>query len=155
MPIRRKIAKSPKRRLPSRPTPKPRAVKQSANIEFATPSDVELVRIKGTPQRGGGAGGEAWRIDFRGRRAGIIFVNLIAELPLGEHASIQIYLNASNQGRHIGRLAYRKACSASAHASIYAHMRKSNIASIRAAEEAGFVDATPPGEVQKIMVCHK
>lgn len=38
------------------------------------------------------------------------------------------------------------------HDKIYAHMRKSNVASRRAAEEAGFIDVTPPGHVQLIMM---
>jgi RimJ/RimL family protein N-acetyltransferase len=114
--------------------------------------DIDLVRTRGTKARGGGQGGEAWRIDAEGKRAGVIFINMIDEVPIGLHASIQIYLNAASQGRHIGRIAYRKACDASAHDVIYAHMRKSNTASRRAAEEAGFVEATPKGDPQLIMV---
>jgi RimJ/RimL family protein N-acetyltransferase len=113
--------------------------------------DVELVRTKGTPGRGAGLGGEAWRIDWRGKRAGVVFINHIDESPLGPHASIQIYLNIGSQGHGIGRVAYRVACENSVHDLIYAHMRKSNIASRRAAEEAGFVEATPSGEPQLIM----
>ncbi|MEZ5959783.1 MAG: GNAT family protein [Hyphomonadaceae bacterium] len=111
-----------------------------------------MTRTKGTPGRGGGAGGEAWRIEVAGKRAGVIFINLIDQAPIGRHASIQIYLNAASQGRHIGRTAYRKACEASQYDAIYAHMRKSNTASRRAAEEAGFSDATPPGEAQCVML---
>jgi RimJ/RimL family protein N-acetyltransferase len=140
-----------KRRRPTRPTPKPRSVKQPNKVP-ATAGDIALVRTKGTKERGGGPGGEAWRIDAEGKRAGVIFINIIDEVPIGRHASIQIYLNAASQGRHIGRIAYRKACEASAHDIIYAHMRKSNIASRRAAEEAGFVEATPKGDPQLIMV---
>jgi RimJ/RimL family protein N-acetyltransferase len=34
---------------------------------------------------------------------------------------------------------------------VYAHMRKANVASRRAAEEAGYVDASPSGFAQLIM----
>lgn len=110
------------------------------------------MRTKGTRGRGGGKGGEAWRVEVDGKRAGVVFVNLIDEPPIGPHASIQIFLNVANQGRKIGRIGYQKACEASAYDVIYAHMRKSNLASTKAAEAAGFADATPPGEAQKIMV---
>jgi hypothetical protein len=48
-------------------------------------------------------------------------------------------------------MGYRIACENSQYDVVYAHMRKSNIASRRAAEEAGFVDATPPGHQQRIL----
>lgn len=144
--------KPTRRRSPTRPTPKPKAVKVPVNALPVTPDGVMLVRTKGTPERGGAVGGEAWRIEVDGKRAGVVFVNLIDEQPIGHHASIQIFLNASSQGRKIGRVGYRKACEASVYDVIYAHMRKSNVASWRAAEEAGFVDATPAGESQKVVV---
>ena len=140
-----------KRRKPTRATPKPRAVKPRHDAGPVSPDDVKLTRTKGTPERGGGAGGEAWRIEAQGKRAGVVFVNVIEEPPIGRHASIQIFLNAASQGQRIGRVAYRKACEASAHDIIYAHMRKTNLASRRAAEEGGFSDATPPGHAQLIM----
>jgi RimJ/RimL family protein N-acetyltransferase len=144
--------KTARRRRPTRPTPKPRIIKARSNAFAVTPEQVQLVRMRGTPGRGGGAGGEAWRVDANGERAGVVFINMIDEPPIGRHASIQIYLNAANQGRKIGRVAYRKACEASAYDLIYAHMRKSNIASRRAAEEAGFSDVTPAGHAQLIMM---
>lgn len=113
---------------------------------------ITLVRTAGTLGRGGGPEGEAWRIDVEGKRAGVVFINCIDEPPIGKHASIQIYLNAPSQGRHIGRIGYRMACEQSAHSKIYAHMRHENVASIRAAQEAGFRDATPNGFTQVIMV---
>ena len=109
------------------------------------------MRSRGTPKRGGGAGGEAWTIEAGGERAGTVFINIIDEPPLGRHASLQIFLNRESQGRQIGRLAYRAACHASQYDLIYAHMRKSNIASRRAAEEAGFENVTPAGHSQLIL----
>lgn len=120
------------------------------------PADaVHLVRTRGTPKRGGGQGGECWRIEVNGKRVGTVFINLIDEKPLGKHASLQIYLNLKNQGIGIGRVAYKLACEASEYLTIYAHMRKSNIASRRAAEEADFVDATPASYQQLIMAWTK
>jgi RimJ/RimL family protein N-acetyltransferase len=113
---------------------------------------VHLVRVKGGPGRGGGAEGEAWRIEANGKRAGTIFINIIDEPPIGRHASVQIFLNKASQGQGIGRVAYREACEQSAHDPVYAHMRKSNIASRRAAEAAGFRDITVNDYSQHIMM---
>ncbi|WP_453967304.1 GNAT family N-acetyltransferase [Bradyrhizobium elkanii] len=143
--------KSAKRR-PTHPTPKPKATRPRQDLAPVVPDQVILVRTKGASGRGGGSGGEAWRIDAKGKRAGIVFINVIDEPPFGKHASIQIFLNQPHQGRKIGRTAYRKAAEASEHTTIYAHMRKSNIASRRAAEEAGFSDVTPSGHPQLIMM---
>jgi RimJ/RimL family protein N-acetyltransferase len=133
-----------------RPTPKPCAIKPGPPV---APELVRIVSTKGTAGRGGDAGGESWRIEVDGKRAGVVFINLIDEPPIGRHASIQIFLNATSQGRRIGRVAYRLACEASgAYDTIYAHMRKSNIASRRAAEEAGFTKAALPDQPQLIMV---
>jgi RimJ/RimL family protein N-acetyltransferase len=147
-------AVKPKRakRRAAHPTPKPPVRKPRGNAAAFTAGQIELVRTKGTRDRGGGPGGEAWRIDADGKRAGVIFINRIDEPPIGPHASIQIYLNVPHQGRKIGRVAYRKASDASAYDTIYAHMRKSNVASRRAAEKAGFKDVTPPNESQLLMM---
>lgn len=114
-------------------------------------ADVTLRRSKGTPNRGGGPGGEAWTIFAAGERAGVVFVNWIDEPPLGQHASIQIFLNQASQGRQIGRAAYQKAAEASAYDILYAHIRQSNIGSRKAAEAAGFVDVTKPSDSQVVM----
>lgn len=143
--------KPAKRRRPLRPTPKPRSVNTTDRAPVPE-AEVVLVPTRGTPGRGAGPGGEAWRIDAAGARAGVVFINCIDEPPVGKHASIQIYLNAPSQGRRIGRAGYRKACAASRYSTIYAHMQHKNVASIRAAKEAGFVDATPSGHSQVIMV---
>jgi RimJ/RimL family protein N-acetyltransferase len=144
----------PKRtkRRAAHPTPKPRVRKPPENASAFTAEQIQIKRTKGTPGRGGGPGGEAWRIEADGKRAGVVFINRSDEPPIGPHASVQIYLNVPHQGRKIGRVAYRKACEASAYDVIYAHMRKSNIASRRAAEEAGFRDVSPPDAIQLIMM---
>jgi len=142
---------APKRRRPARETPKPRPVKPRMTEARVSASEVYLVSVAGTPGKGQGLGGEKWRIEVGGVRAGEVYINVIDEPPIGHHASLQIYLNIKSQGRGIGRVGYAKACQLSAHEIIYAHMRRSNIASRRAAEAAGFVDATPSGFKQLIL----
>ena len=137
-------------RTPTRPTPKPK-MKPRPNLEKVSPADVELVPTKGTPGKGGGPGGHSWVIKAAGERAGVIYINFIDEPPVGKHASIQIFLNQKSQGRGVGRVAYRLASEASQYDEVYAHMRKANVGSRRAAEEAGYVDVSPPGFTQLIM----
>lgn len=144
-------ASSSKRRRQARETPKPRPVKLRTAEPKVSASEVALVSVAGTPGKGKGPGGEKWRIEVGGVRAGEVYINVIDEPPLGRHASLQIYLNIKSQGRGIGRVGYAKACQLSAHETIYAHMRRSNVASRRAAVAAGFVDATPPGFTQLIL----
>lgn len=116
------------------------------------PEHIQLVKTKGTKGRGGGPDGEAWRIELDGKRCGIVFINLIDEPPIGKHASLQIYLNKASQGRKIGRLGYAQAAALSRYDTIYAHMQKANVASARAAQEAGFVELEPNAHRQKVMV---
>lgn len=144
-------ASSPKRRRPAKETPKPRPVTPRTAEPKVSASEVALVSVSGTPGKGKGPGGEKWRIEFGGVRAGEVYINVIDEPPIGRHASLQIYLNIKSQGRGIGSVGYAKACQLSSHETIYAHMRRSNVASRRAAETAGFVDATPPGFTQLIL----
>jgi len=148
---KRSTPKSKPRRRPTRPTPKPRPVKAHSPLGPVSPTEVRLVRINGAPARGGGPGGEAWRIEAAGELAGDVFINMVDEPPIGPHPSIQIFLNRKSQGRRIGRVSYHAACEASQYPVIYAHMRKSNIASRRAAEEAGFKDMSPLGYAQLIL----
>ena len=110
--------------------------------------DVELKAGKGSVETGGGKGGHFWWIyatdsSQEEKKAGKVYINLTDEDPVGEHASIQIFLNKSSQGKHIGRWAYKKACEESAYDVVYAHIRKSNVASVKSAEAAGFVKCFP------------
>lgn len=145
------MPKPPKRRSPAQSSPKPRPVRPVPPEERVSADRVSLVRAKGTPDRGGGPGGEAWSILYDATRAGRIFINWIDEPPLGPHASIQIYLNRQSQGRGVGRAAYRLASYASQYDTIYAHMRKSNEPSKKAAAAAGYVDVSPPDYNQHLM----
>ena len=65
-------------------------------FSFVTEDDVELIPGKGSKQSGGGPGGQYWNIFATGKRAGKVFINWINEEPLGEHASLQIYLNKAS-----------------------------------------------------------
>jgi len=107
-------------------------------LQAVRAEEVRLERGKGTKSRGGDRGGSYWHIFVFEERVGHVYVNVIDEQPFGTHPSIQIFLNKDQQGRRIGRVAYRLACEASGYDEVFAHMRKSNVASRRAAEEAGF-----------------
>ena len=112
--------------------------KQLASAPRINPASIRLRPGRGNKSSGGGAGGRYWHIHAGDLRAGRVFINIIDQPPLGRHPSLQIYLNRPDQGLGIGSTAYRLACEASGHQEVYAHMRKSNIASRRAAENAGF-----------------
>lgn len=140
-----------KRRSPSRPTPKPKVTKPPKGGPKIEPDLVQLVRRPGYKSKGDGPGGEYWDVMGPDGRAGEVFVNVIDEAPLGRHASMQIFLNQNQQGRGIGRVAYRLAAEASQHDPLYLHMRKSNHASRLAAEAAGFADVSTADIKQLIL----
>jgi RimJ/RimL family protein N-acetyltransferase len=122
-----------------------------ANSEIVDPSIVRLEQGHGSKGRGDGPGGTYWHVYAGGRRAGHVYVNVVDDASLGTHASIQIQINKALQGRGIGKIAYRLAAERSGHGTVYAHMRKSNTASRRAAEVAGFEVIDAPGERQLLM----
>ena len=107
---------------------------------------------KGALGRGAGPGGHYWHVFAGGKRAGRVWINVIDEPPVGHHASLTIELNQASRGRHIGRYAYAAAAAASSHDRIYLHMRKSNAASRRAAEHAGFRVVTDIETPQLLML---
>lgn len=141
-----------KRRKPARPTPKPKTPPAPRNRARVSASEVQLMKRNGRKAKGDGPQGEYWEVRVMEKRAGEVFVNVIDEPPLGRHASLQIFLNKPDQGRGIGRIAYRMAAEESVHDRLYLHMRKANVASRIAAEAAGFLDASPPGITQLILV---
>jgi RimJ/RimL family protein N-acetyltransferase len=136
-----------------RPTPKPKDPGRGGPP--IDPSAVTLRKGKGSAERGGSRGGTYWHIEADGRRVGYIFINLIADEDLGDHPSIQIHLNTSMRGRGIGTAAYRMASQESEYDAIYAHMRKSNLASIKAALGAGYEILELPSASQLTMVWHR
>lgn len=135
-----------------RSTPPPPTSVRSGSRPPADPDEVRLEKGTGSAGRGNGPGGGFWHIYLGTTRAGAVYINVIDELPLGTHASIQIKVNQNCQGRGIGRIAYRLASVASEHNTVYAHMRKSNLASRKAAEYAGYVVDEDVSTPQLIMV---
>jgi len=118
---------------------------------YALGETVTLQRGKGGRDTGGDVGGFFWKVYNNDILAGKVFINYIDEEPVGEHASIQIFLNKQSQGKHIGRFAYAKACEEGSYDEVYAHMRKGNIASRKAAEAAGFKAVSMAGISQLLL----
>ncbi len=110
----------------------------SKPLEPVEQSDVRLKAGKGSAGRGGGSAENYWHIYLDETRVGYVYINIVNEQPLGEHASIQIHINQNHRARGIGSVAYRLACEESKHSAIYAKMRKANVGSQKAAERAGF-----------------
>lgn len=100
--------------------------------------DISLQRGKGNSFKGGGIGGYYWHVFVGQTRVGKVYINLCTDTVIGQHASIQIFINQAMRGRHIGQCVYRLACEQSCYNVVYAHMRKSNVASKKAAQKAGF-----------------
>lgn len=111
---------------------------QGEESQHASDEDVELVRGKLAKNKKNPPDNYFWNIFFRQQRAGKVSIDLIDEPHLGRHASIQIFLNKASQGKHIGRIAYAKACTLSHYDVVYASMRRNNIASYRSAQAAQF-----------------
>src|SRR5262245_18745601 len=97
------------------------------------PAAVRLGSGKGSAGRGSGPGGHYWHIYLGETRVGYVYINVLDETPFGKHASIQIHINQTHRGRGIGRVAYRLACEQGGYDEVVATMRKSNVASQRAA----------------------
>ncbi len=151
---RRRQTPKPKKRSPRRTKPKEKPVsakKPGAGKPPIDPTTIRLVAGKGGPDRGGGPGGHYWHIYAGDTRAGHVYINVIEEAPFGKHASIQIQVNKTLHGRGIGKVAYRMACEQSGHDVVFAHMRKNNIASQKAAAAAGFVVVNDPAITQLAM----
>lgn len=126
---------------------KKRSAKRSTSAEDRRPrkrlerveqASVRLEAGRGSAGRGSGPGGHYWHICFRETRVGYVFINVFDEAPFGKHASIQIHINQTHRGYGIGSVAYQLACEQSGHDEVIATMRKSNVASQRAAARAGF-----------------
>jgi hypothetical protein len=124
-------------------------IEQSESIDKGSngrrQTQVSLVEGKGSKTRGGEPGGRYWHVFAQGHRVGCVFINRHRN-ERGERPSLQIFLSASARGKGYGRVAYRLACEQSGYDEVYVEMRKSNIASRKAAEAAGFVvDAAGAG----------
>lgn len=99
-------------------------MKEKSTSTVVSESDISLIAGRGTKTTGGGSGGHYWNIFCEEKKAGKVFINLINVEPLGEHPSLQIFLNKASQGKHIGRYAYGKACELSSYDQVFAYMSK-------------------------------
>ncbi len=133
-------------------TPKPPTVKAKSKLGPVKADDIEIISTSGTRHKGGGPGCEAWIVMAEGKRAGVAYINLLDDHIRGLHPSFHVFLNRPSQGRQIGRTVYKQCCLLSRYDVIYAHMRKSNTASRKAAEHAGFNDVSVKGDIQLVMV---
>lgn len=79
-----------------------------------------------------------WHIYAGKLRAGHIAIKESHSEDLGDHYSVDIHINQRHRGKGIGKSAYKQASVKSGYPVIYAHMRKSNVASQKAAEAAGY-----------------
>ncbi|WP_375444402.1 hypothetical protein [uncultured Fibrella sp.] len=107
-------------------------------LEPISCNQVELRTGRGSKVKGGGPEGHYWHIYVNDKRAGNVYINIIDDERLGRHPSIHLFLNQQMRGKHIGRCVYKIACELSQYDAVYAHMRKSNDASKKAALEAGY-----------------
>jgi hypothetical protein len=117
----------------------------------ATGGPIRLEPGRGTAAHGGSPGGSFWHVYQGPKRAGRVWINRIDDALIGEHYSLSIELNRASRRQGIGTEAYRLAAESSGHAEVWLHMRKSNVASRRAAEKAGFEFVDVPGERQLVM----
>jgi RimJ/RimL family protein N-acetyltransferase len=80
----------------------------------------------------------SWNILADGKRAGNVHIGKDTSRADDSRDWITIHVNQALRGKGVGTEAYRQACEQSGLPIVYAHMRKSNLASRRAAEKAGF-----------------
>lgn len=116
------------------------------------PPNVTLQKGSGGTKTGGEPGGAFWWVLADGAKAGKVWINMTKTRGQDqEHPSLSIALPKRSQSRGIGTQAYRLAAEASGHDVVWLHMRKSNEASRRAAEKAGFVVVDVPEDPQLVM----
>lgn len=95
-----------------------------------------------------------WHIYANAVRAGQVYIDFVENPVLGRHAAINIFLNQKSQSKGIGRIGYEQACKKSNLDTVYAHMRKNNLASKKAAKAAGFTEITDERFNQVVMIWH-
>lgn len=93
-----------------------------------------------------------WHVYEGEKRAGKVEVKKSCTPGLGEHQSIDVRLNQHSRGQGIGSIVFRLAAQASGYPEVYAHASKSNIASLRAAANAGYEVVAQPAGGQSLMV---
>ncbi|HTN45524.1 MAG TPA: GNAT family protein [Flavipsychrobacter sp.] len=123
----------------------------TSKLQIPDPLSIELIEGKGNKS----GHNFYWHIYANTVVAGKVYIDFIEDEILNRHASIHIFLNKKSQGKGIGRVAYAQACLKSGLNEIYAHMRKSNMASKKAAQAAGFVEVKDPRLSQLLLVWKK
>lgn len=93
-----------------------------------------------------------WHVYEGEKRAGKVEVKKSCTPGLGEHQSIDVRLNQHSRGQGIGSIVFRLAAQASGYPEVYAHASKSNVASLRAAANAGYEAVDQPAGGQSLMV---
>jgi|GEM_PF-5910748 len=81
---------------------------------------------------------EGWRIYRSGARCGFIKFTIITERVFKNYATIEFLIPKPMRGRHIGRIALKKAIDRSIHKKFHARVRKTNIPSFKALTAVGF-----------------
>jgi hypothetical protein len=99
--------------------------------------------------------GKYWHIWWGNTRVGKVYIDFLLNPVLGMHPAIDVFINQQYHGRRIGRYAYAMACEVSGLSQVYMHTRKSNMASRRAAAEAGFVELQNTAFRQVVMVWNR
>jgi len=98
---------------------------------------------------------EGWRIRFENRPAGFVKFRPQHDEIFKNHATVDFAVPRPLRGRHIGRIALQKAVRASKQRVLVAHLRKSNIASMRSLAAVGFKPVEYPGQRQACMILRK
>ena len=100
---------------------------------------------------------ECWRIFIDQKTtAGSVKIKRIASDPVhGKHGSLDIKVNESQRGKHIGRFAIKEALKNTSFSKVVANLRKSNLASKKALEAAGFSEVKHATIKQLCLVFNK
>ncbi|MEO5646241.1 MAG: hypothetical protein ABIO57_04055 [Candidatus Paceibacterota bacterium] len=96
-----------------------------------------------------------WHIYEGTNRAGYVYVSKSKDELIGEHLSINIFINKNWQRKGIGTIAYIEVPKLVAAKKLYAHMAISNAGSFRAALKAGYKEIISEDFKQRVMVWKK
>jgi hypothetical protein len=98
---------------------------------------------------------EGWRILLNDAPCGFIkFIPKVDDL-FKQHVTINMSVRKAEQGKHIGRIALKKAIESSQHLLFVAHLRKSNIPSFKVLCAVGFQTVLYPNSRQLCMIFKK
>lgn len=100
------------------------------------PNDLKLV-ARTTKRIGKSAPAQYWNIFLNDKRVGKVYINFHTDKDCAAYVTVMI--NKDMQGRGIGTQAFQTACLICEYDVVFAELRRSNKASKRALEKAGFV----------------